>query len=109
YPFFNTAIPHKRHPTKGSCICWPAAVIPYPGEASSRLGSSRSLAIIGHSFQHLAIPEVQAIKLANRYNIDKTRILKGKGSNGLVLRLSKLYYINNIYLLFLPPYISHVL
>ncbi|OHX00019.1 transposase [Colletotrichum incanum] len=30
-----------------------------------------------------------AIKPANRYNIDKTGILKGKGSNGLVLGRAK--------------------
>ncbi|KZL86690.1 transposase, partial [Colletotrichum incanum] len=33
--------------------------------------------------------EVQAIKPANRYNMDETGILKGKGSNGLVLRSSE--------------------
>ncbi|KZL80925.1 transposase, partial [Colletotrichum incanum] len=152
YPFFNTAIPHKRHLTKGSCICWPAAVIPYPGEASSRLGThliagdyrplgknwvqafvKRNPSIKVKRSRSIDSRQVQAIKPANRYNIvewgdmhmgqidrlqssslrrsrrasralakagmlrsharnlfpiDKTGILKGKGSNGLVLRLS---------------------
>ncbi|KAK2773435.1 transposase [Colletotrichum kahawae] len=37
-------------------------------------------------FKHLAIPEIMAIKASNRYNIDKTSILEGRGSNRLVLR-----------------------
>ncbi|KZL82905.1 transposase [Colletotrichum incanum] len=36
-------------------------------------------------FKYLAIPAIMAIKPANRYNMDETGILKGKGSNGLVL------------------------
>ncbi|OHW95395.1 transposase, partial [Colletotrichum incanum] len=142
YPFFNTAIPHKRHLTKGSCICWPAAVIPYPGEASSRLGThliagdyrplgknwvqafvkrnpsikvkrsrsidSRRPSFIPESVRRsstgqaacLPLPPRQRASRAlakagmlrsharNLFPIDKTGILKGKGSNGLVLRLS---------------------
>ncbi|KZL63294.1 transposase [Colletotrichum incanum] len=40
-------------------------------------------------FKYLAIPAIMAIKPANRYNMDKTGILEGKGSNGLVLGRAK--------------------
>ncbi|KAF6833664.1 transposase [Colletotrichum plurivorum] len=41
--------------------------------------------VIRRWFDHLAIPEIRAIKAANRYNMDETGILEGRGSNGLVL------------------------
>ncbi|KAH9233098.1 hypothetical protein K456DRAFT_53766, partial [Colletotrichum gloeosporioides 23] len=40
-------------------------------------------------FKHLAIPEITAIKASNRYNMDETGILEGRGSNGLVLGSSE--------------------
>ncbi|KAF4485948.1 hypothetical protein CGGC5_v005867 [Colletotrichum fructicola Nara gc5] len=40
-------------------------------------------------FKHLAIPEIMAIKASNRYNMDETGILEGRGSNGLVLGSSE--------------------
>ncbi|KAF7524655.1 hypothetical protein G7054_g11351 [Neopestalotiopsis clavispora] len=40
-------------------------------------------------FRHLAIPEIMAIKPTNRYNMDETGILEGRGSNGLVLGSSE--------------------
>ncbi|KAH9231988.1 hypothetical protein K456DRAFT_1914359 [Colletotrichum gloeosporioides 23] len=36
-------------------------------------------------FKYLAMPRITAIKPANRYNMDETGILEGKGDNGLVL------------------------
>lgn len=45
--------------------------------------------IIRPWFKHLAIPEIMAIKAANRYNMDETGILEGRGSNGLVLGSSE--------------------
>ncbi|KZL63298.1 hypothetical protein CI238_11606, partial [Colletotrichum incanum] len=73
YPFFNTTIPHKRHLTKGFCIYWPAAVIPYLGEVSSRLRSSRSLAIIGHS---AFVKRNLSIKVKGSRSINLKRINK---------------------------------
>ncbi|KAF4474230.1 hypothetical protein CGGC5_v017057 [Colletotrichum fructicola Nara gc5] len=40
-------------------------------------------------FKHLAVPEIMAIKASNRYNMDETGILEGRGSNGLVLGSSE--------------------
>ena len=45
--------------------------------------------IIRPWFRHLAIPEIMAIKPTNRYNMDETGILEGRGSNGLVLGSSE--------------------
>ncbi|KAL0940515.1 transposase [Colletotrichum truncatum] len=45
--------------------------------------------VIREWFKHLALPEIQAIKASNRYNMDETGILEGRGSNGLVLGSSE--------------------
>ncbi|KAK1852830.1 transposase [Colletotrichum chrysophilum] len=45
--------------------------------------------VIRQWFKHLAIPEIMAIKASNRYNMDETGILEGRGSNGLVLGSSE--------------------
>ncbi|KAM9874815.1 transposase [Verticillium dahliae] len=44
-----------------------------------------SIGVIRHWFRYLSIPEIKAIQAANRYNMDETGILEGRGSNGLVL------------------------
>ncbi|OHX01204.1 transposase [Colletotrichum incanum] len=44
-----------------------------------------SAEVIRDWFKYLAILAIMAIKPANRYNMDETGILKGKGSNRLVL------------------------
>jgi hypothetical protein len=36
-------------------------------------------------FPKLSVPQIQAIKLENRYNIDETGIMEGFGTNGLVV------------------------
>ena len=41
--------------------------------------------IIRDWFHRLALPEIRAIHPANRYNMDETGILEGRGVNGLVL------------------------
>ncbi|KZL83394.1 transposase, partial [Colletotrichum incanum] len=51
----------------------------------SRRVNRASAKVIRDWFKYLAIPAIIAIKPANRYNMDKTGILEGKGSNGLVL------------------------
>ncbi|KZL73957.1 aldehyde reductase [Colletotrichum tofieldiae] len=51
----------------------------------SRRVNGASTEIIRDWFKYLAIPQIMAIKPANRYNMDETGILEGKGSNGLVL------------------------
>ncbi|KZL63049.1 transposase, partial [Colletotrichum tofieldiae] len=51
----------------------------------SRRVNGASTEVIRDWFKYLAIPAIMAIKPANRYNMDETGILEGKGSNGLVL------------------------
>nr|AER39694.1 transposase [Verticillium dahliae] len=41
--------------------------------------------VIRDWFRYLSIPEIKAIQPVNRYNMDETGILEGRGSNGLVL------------------------
>ncbi|CCF41338.1 transposase [Colletotrichum higginsianum] len=55
----------------------------------SRRINGASTEVIREWFKLLAIPEVQGIKPANRYNMDETGILEGQGSNGLVLGMSE--------------------
>ncbi|KDN69482.1 putative transposase [Colletotrichum sublineola] len=74
---------------------WPSHPPSYGGYQTSRKERSRSIdsrrvngastEIIRDWFKYLAIPRIQAIKPANRYNMDETGILEGKGDNGLVL------------------------
>lgn len=40
-------------------------------------------------FQHLHLPEIQAIKPENRYNMDESGIIEGLGENGLVVGSSE--------------------
>ncbi|OHW98513.1 transposase, partial [Colletotrichum incanum] len=56
---------------------------------NSRRVNGASAKVIRDWFKYLAIPAIMAIKPANRYNMDETGILKGKGSNGLVLGRAK--------------------
>ncbi|OHW95256.1 transposase, partial [Colletotrichum incanum] len=56
---------------------------------NSRRVNRASAKVIRDWFKYLAIPAIMAIKPANRYNIDKTGIFKGKGSNRLVLGRAK--------------------
>ncbi|KAF4921140.1 Jerky protein-like protein-like [Colletotrichum fructicola] len=51
----------------------------------SRRVNGASTEVIRDWFKYLAMPRIQAIKPANRYNMDETGILEGKGDNGLVL------------------------
>jgi hypothetical protein len=51
---------------------------------SARVNSATS-DIIKPWFNKLEIPEIKAIKLANRWNIDKAGIIEGQGVNGLVV------------------------
>ncbi|KAF4475427.1 hypothetical protein CGGC5_v015994 [Colletotrichum fructicola Nara gc5] len=46
-------------------------------------------AVTNCSGRNIAIPEIMAIKASNRYNMDETGILEGRGSNGLVLGSSE--------------------
>ena len=43
------------------------------------------LEVISPWFNHFYIPEVQAIKPENRYNMDEAGIMEGLGENGLVV------------------------
>ncbi|KAM9874670.1 transposase [Verticillium dahliae] len=45
--------------------------------------------VIRNWFRLLMIPEIKAIQPVNRYNMDETGILEGRGSNGLVLGSSE--------------------
>ena len=51
----------------------------------SRRVNGASTEVIRQWFKHLAMPRITAIKPANRYNMDETGILEGKGDNRLVL------------------------
>ncbi|KAK1854692.1 putative transposase [Colletotrichum chrysophilum] len=51
----------------------------------SRRVNGASTEVIRDWFKYLAMPRITAIKPANRYNMDETGILEGKGDNGLVL------------------------
>ncbi|KDN72148.1 putative transposase [Colletotrichum sublineola] len=51
----------------------------------SRRINGASTEVIREWFKYLVMPHIAAIKPANRYNMDETGILEGKGDNGLVL------------------------
>ncbi|KAH9237547.1 hypothetical protein K456DRAFT_49823 [Colletotrichum gloeosporioides 23] len=54
-------------------------------QRSRSIDSRPSTEVISQWFKYLAMPRITAIKPANRYNMDETGILEGKGDNGLVL------------------------
>ena len=52
---------------------------------SQRINST-TIPIIKSWFQLLSLPQIQAIKLENRQNIDESSIMESQGVNGLVVR-----------------------
>jgi 4-hydroxybenzoate polyprenyltransferase len=63
-----------------------------PSIRTRKAHSRESARVIGASteviqpwFNHLALPEVRAIKPENRYNMDEAGIMEGLGENGLVV------------------------
>jgi DDE superfamily endonuclease/helix-turn-helix, Psq domain/Tc5 transposase DNA-binding domain len=55
----------------------------YSRESARVNGASTE--VIRPWFNHLSLPEVQAIKPENRYNMDEAGIMEGLGENGLVI------------------------
>jgi hypothetical protein len=53
----------------------------------------------------MALPAIQKIKPANRYNIDEAGIMEGIGSNGLLLGSSEKRFIQKKYL---PPLVQYL-
>lgn len=68
---------------------YPAIKVRRSKSMDSKRVNGASTDIIKTWFRYLNIPAIKAIKSANRYNMDESGIMEGKGSNGLVLGSSQ--------------------